>query len=403
MSPNVMRSSLSCAINSALDERVSISNHEYPRSSLVAFATLSILTWPCFRCYTRASINKEVIFPSRISPPPKKKKTLKENKFEISISLLRHLTLHYRPSLPFIQKHLELIQRPSQRHGTKPQISALSLQKLQRPQAQPLFTQHVLVIVQVAPPNGAFPPPVKLPQTAIVALDEAYIVEVDVVLSVGGSSVSLGGSCLVRVSQCWRLFEQFGSFGRVEGSAFLNKVVERRSLGYSLSTRLANAPSRLKRSRLHILINSLAGPLVTACNSPIKPHAFLIVCLHHNTGSLSPVPLYSATKLSSAILWLSYTADMGNTSRSASAGRGIKARRSGSVREYTSCICSAGDTPSLWMSVVRSCGLASRGMKAGAVAAGSGFVFVDMVANGVCVPAVFVCDAVGSITKYASR
>lgn len=31
------------------------------------------------------------------------------------------------------------------------------------------------------------------------------------------------------------------------------------------------------------------------------------------------------------------------------------------------------------MSAVRSCGLASRGMKAGAVAAGSGFVFVDIV------------------------
>lgn len=31
------------------------------------------------------------------------------------------------------------------------------------------------------------------------------------------------------------------------------------------------------------------------------------------------------------------------------------------------------------MRAVRSCGLASRGMKAGAVAAGSGFVFVDMV------------------------
>lgn len=83
----------------------------------------------------------------------------------------------------------------------------------------------------------------------------------------------------------------------------------------------------------NILINSLAGPFVTACSSPISPHAFRIVCFHHSTGSLSPVPLYSVARLSSAILWLSYTADMGNTSSSARAGRGIKASMSGSVRE----------------------------------------------------------------------
>lgn len=44
------------------------------------------------------------------------------------------------------------------------------------------------------------------------------------------------------------------------------------------------------------------------------------------------------------------------------------------------------------MSAVRSCGLASRGMKAGAVAAGSGFVFVDMVGGScLCLLGVSVC------------
>ena len=80
-------------------------------------------------------------------------------------------------------------------------------------------------------------------------------------------------------------------------------------------------------------MNPLAGPLSTACNNPINPHAFRIVCLNHKTGSASPLPLYSSVSASSARRCDSYTADTGNTNSRARAGRGMKASNSGSVRE----------------------------------------------------------------------
>lgn len=72
-------------------------------------------------------------------------------------------------------------------------------------------------------------------------------------------------------------------------------------------------------------------------------------------------------------------AETGNTRRRASAGRGTKARSSGSVMEYTSCICRALLRPRLCSSEVMSSGFASSGTKASEPGAGSGFVVVDMV------------------------
>lgn len=52
------------------------------------------------------------------------------------------------------------------------------------------------------------------------------------------------------------------------------------------------------------------------------------------------------------------------------------------MREYTSWIWSASETPSLWMRSVMSWGFASRGMNAGAPPCGSGSVLADIVKVG---------------------
>ncbi len=94
-------------------------------------------------------------------------------------------------------------------------------------------------------------------------------------------------------------------------------------------------------------MNGRELPLLTACNNPINPHAFLIVCLYQMTGSSAPFPLYSGFGLSSSILDVSYDLLTGKTSRSALAGRGTNARRSGSSMLKTSWKESAVERPSL--------------------------------------------------------
>jgi hypothetical protein len=93
----------------------------------------------------------------------------------------------------------------------------------------------------------------------------------------------------------------------------------------------------------------------------MEPHALPIVCLNHNTGSLGPLPWYIAGMDASSARRSAFQAGVrGIMTRRARTGRGIRERREGSVREYTSCHSKEGDRPSLTESVLKTSGLFSR-------------------------------------------
>ncbi|EMR70439.1 hypothetical protein UCREL1_2525 [Eutypa lata UCREL1] len=119
----------------------------------------------------------------------------------------------------------------------------------------------------------------------------------------------------------------------------------------------------------------------------MRPQAFRMVWRNQSTGSAGPRPPYSGAPASSASRCASYAALTGNTSSSASAGRGTNASSSGSVIEYTSCMASALLRPSRRRSPVITSGFASSGMKAGreGSAGGSGCVIVvEAIFGGIC-------------------
>jgi len=110
---------------------------------------------------------------------------------------------------------------------------------------------------------------------------------------------------------------------------------------------------------IHVLMKFLALPLLTACKRPISPHAFLIVCLYQMTGSLEPLPLYSGRAASSCTRNDSYDLLIGKTRSRALAGRGTKARSSGSSMLKTSWNERAVESPSLWTRELITSGLFS--------------------------------------------
>ena len=89
------------------------------------------------------------------------------------------------------------------------------------------------------------------------------------------------------------------------------------------------------------------GPFETACSTPIRPHAFPIVCLNHTTSSSDPLLVYSSFEESSCTLNFSYVSLTGKTRTNAVAGRGTNARRSGSSMLKTSWKPSFLERPSL--------------------------------------------------------
>lgn len=97
-----------------------------------------------------------------------------------------------------------------------------------------------------------------------------------------------------------------------------------------------NSDLDFNTSSIYLLARSLASPLLTACKMPYSPQALLMVCLYQTTSSCDPLFAYSSSESSSSLICLAYVVVVGKTSTRAKAGRGRKARSSGSSIDRTS-------------------------------------------------------------------
>lgn len=118
------------------------------------------------------------------------------------------------------------IERAGESNAAKAHIGALALEELEGTPQQGLAREHVLVVVELAAGNGALAAAVELPEGAVVGLDEADVVQVDVVLGVGGGRVALAGGLLVGAGERRRLLQQLGPLGRGQRYGLLDQLVE---------------------------------------------------------------------------------------------------------------------------------------------------------------------------------
>lgn len=119
-----------------------------------------------------------------------------------------------------------LIQRPRKGHAAEPQVRALPRKERQRALPQRLLAQHVLVLGQLRPLDGALPAAVQLPQLAVLRLDEGDVVQVDVGLGLGRLSGALAGGLAVRRGEVMVGLEEGGALGRGEGDGLLDEGVQ---------------------------------------------------------------------------------------------------------------------------------------------------------------------------------
>lgn len=120
---------------------------------------------------------------------------------------------------------MALIHATSKRHSAEPQVLARPLEELERPQRERLLTEHILVRFELALLEGALPPAVELPQRAVGCLDEADVVQVDVVGGLRRRRVALAGGRVVRRRERARRFEEAGALVRREGDGLLEELV----------------------------------------------------------------------------------------------------------------------------------------------------------------------------------
>lgn len=118
-----------------------------------------------------------------------------------------------------------LIHATSQRHGAEPQVLARPVEELERAQRERLLAEDVLVPVELALLERALAPAVELPQRAVGRLDEAYVVQVDVVGRLRRRRVALAGGRVVRCRERARRLEEPGALVRREGDGFLEELV----------------------------------------------------------------------------------------------------------------------------------------------------------------------------------
>lgn len=118
-----------------------------------------------------------------------------------------------------------LVHRARNRHTAKSQVPAPPRQEPQRALPQRRLAQHVLALGQDGALNGALAPPVELPQPPVVGLDEAHVVEVDVVLGGGGRGGALRGGRAVCVGELRACLEEGGALCGGEGDGLLEEGV----------------------------------------------------------------------------------------------------------------------------------------------------------------------------------
>lgn len=118
-----------------------------------------------------------------------------------------------------------LIQGSSESDSAKAQIATFPLQEPEGTQSHAILAQNVFVRVQLASANGTLSAPVELPQASVVALYEADVVQVDVILGIRCGSVALRSRFLVGVGKGGSGFEKSCALQRIERDRLLDEFV----------------------------------------------------------------------------------------------------------------------------------------------------------------------------------
>lgn len=109
------------------------------------------------------------------------------------------------------------IQRRGEGDAREAHVVAAALQELQGAPEQGLVGEHVLVGGEGTAGDGAPAAAVELPEGAVVRLDEADVVQVDVVAGVGGRGLALAGGLAVGGGEGRGPLEEGGALGGREG------------------------------------------------------------------------------------------------------------------------------------------------------------------------------------------
>jgi hypothetical protein len=117
------------------------------------------------------------------------------------------------------------IHAPSKGHGAEPKVLARPLEELERAQRERLVAEDVLVGPERPLLEGPLAPAVELPQRAVGRLDEADVVQVDVVGGLRRGRVALAGGRVVRGREGARRLEEAGAPVRREGDGLLEELV----------------------------------------------------------------------------------------------------------------------------------------------------------------------------------
>lgn len=120
---------------------------------------------------------------------------------------------------------MSLIHTARQRHGAEPQVLARPVEELERAQGERLLAEDVLAAVELALLERSLPPAVELPQRAVRRLDEADVVQVDVVGRLRRRRVALARGRVVRLRERAGRLEEAGALVWREGDRLLEELV----------------------------------------------------------------------------------------------------------------------------------------------------------------------------------
>lgn len=130
-------------------------------------------------------------------------------------------------SLIFISS-ADLVHRPGKGHGAESQVASLPVEELERAESKALLAQHVVVLREIPSSDGPLAASIQLPEAAVCSFDEAHVVQIHVILGVGGRRVALRSGFLVRRGQLGRGLEDLSAGDGVEGLRGLDELVEGR-------------------------------------------------------------------------------------------------------------------------------------------------------------------------------
>ena len=120
-----------------------------------------------------------------------------------------------------------LIQRLGECDETETKVATtslgLALEEAPHAEVEGLLTEYILVCCELATVERTPPPAVQLPQVVVRRLDEAHVVQIDLVIGGWRTGVAATRSALVGALESFRFVEQVSSLSRFQWNGVLNE------------------------------------------------------------------------------------------------------------------------------------------------------------------------------------